>query len=94
MDEKTGKLMAMHEALPLKDDVDRLYISKRRGKKTYQHWRQRWHIDTMTLGLHRKARKRTVYSHQKRYWQHDGQHTMTITRKRKWGKKTLSVLND
>ena len=42
-------------------------------KRTYQHWRQRGRIDTTTRGLHRKARRRTDYCHQKRYWQHDGQ---------------------
>ena len=48
-------------------------IKKRMRKRTCQHWRQRWRIDTTTRRLHRKTRRRTDYSHQKRYWQHDGQ---------------------
>ena len=33
-------------------------IKKGGKKRTCQHWRQRWRIDTSTWGLHRKARWR------------------------------------
>ena len=31
MDQRTRKLMTMHEALHLRDDVDRLYVSRKEG---------------------------------------------------------------
>ena len=72
MDQRTRKLMAMHKALYPRDDVDRLYVSRKKvGKRTCQHRRQRWRIDTTDRRLHRKTRTRTDYSHQKRYRQHD-----------------------
>ena len=46
--------------------------TKKRGRKrTCQHWRKRWRIDTTVRRLHGKTRTRTNYSHQKRYGQHD-----------------------
>ena len=42
-------------------------------KRTYQHWGQRWRIVTTTRRLHRKARRKTDYSHQKQYQQHEDQ---------------------
>ena len=41
--------------------------------KTWQHWKQHWRIDTTTRRLHRRTRRRTDNSCQKRFWQHDGQ---------------------
>ena len=35
--QRTRKLMMMHKALDPRDDVDRLYMKKRRRKRTYQH---------------------------------------------------------
>ena len=60
MDQRTRKPMTMHKALHPKDDVDRLYVSRK-------HQRQRWHIDTSAQRLHRRTRMRTYYSHQKRH---------------------------
>ena len=31
MDQRTRKLMIMHKALPPRDDVDRLYVSRKEG---------------------------------------------------------------
>ena len=42
-------------------------------KRTYQHWRPRWGIDTTTRRIQRKIRSRTDYSHKKRDRQHDSQ---------------------
>ena len=41
---------------------------KRRRRRTYQLWKQRW----QTRKLHRKTRRMSDYSNRKRYWQHDG----------------------
>ena len=63
-------------------------VKKRERKKTCQHWRKRWRIDTMTRRLHRKARKKTNYSHQKQYRQHENQQNDT-NQKTKIGRKTI-----
>ena len=60
-------------------------ISKKGRKRTCQHRRQRWRIDTTARRLHRKTRTRTDYIHQKRYGQYD---RMITTRKQK-GEKQL-----
>ena len=55
MDQRTRKLMTMHKALYSRDNVDRLYVSRKEGG-TGRHWRQCWRIDT-TQGLIRKNMK-------------------------------------
>ena len=65
IDQRTRKLMTMCKALHPRDDVDRLYVwRKERGRGLAN-------IDITTRRLHRKTRRRTDYSHQKQYWQHD-----------------------
>ena len=72
MDQRTRKLITMHKALHPRDDVDRLYVSRKEGGRgTCQHQRLRRRIDTTARRLHRKTRTGTDYSHQKRYRQHD-----------------------
>ena len=67
MDERTRKLMTMRKILHPKDDVDRLYLSRKEGGRGLcQHRRQRWRIDTKIRRLQRKARRRSHYNHQKR----------------------------
>ena len=65
MHQRTRKPMTMHKALHPRDDVDRLYVSRKERE------RHRWRIHTTAQRLHRKTRTRTNYNHQKRYRQHD-----------------------
>ena len=62
-------------------------VNKRKRKMTYQHWRQRWCINTMTWRLHRKARRKTDRSHQKQY--NTRTSGTTITRKQNLEEKQL-----
>ena len=70
MDQRTRKLMTIHKALHPRDDVDRLFISRKREEE---------HLPALKTALthryndSRKARRRTDNSHQKRYWHHDRQ---------------------
>ena len=88
---KNKDVIIMHVALHTRNDVDRLYIyisRKEVRKRTWQHWRPRWHFDTMIRSLHwKKTRWRTNNSHQKQYWQHDGQ-KKDNNQKIKMGRKT------
>ena len=73
--------MIMYKTLHPRDDVDRLWIKKRRKKRTWQYWRQVWGINTATSRLHRKAwRKNEFNTRTKR---------TTITRKQEWDEKQL-----
>ena len=56
MDWRTRKLMIMSKAWHPRHDVDK---KKRVRKRTCQHWRLCWRIDTTTRGQHRKTRRRT-----------------------------------
>ena len=73
MDQRTRKLMTMHKALHPRDDVDRLYVSKKRERKrTFASIE-----DSVDASIQRledyiqKTLTSTDYSHQKRYGQHD-----------------------
>ena len=66
MDQRIRKWMTLHKALHPRDDVDRQYVSRKEGGRglastedSVDAWIQ-W-----LEGLHRKARSRTGYSHQK-----------------------------
>ena len=67
MDQRTRKLMTMHKRRRWQTKC----IKKRGRRRTCQHRRQYWRIDTTTRRLHRKPRTRNNYSHQKQYWHHD-----------------------
>ena len=55
----------MHKALHPRDDVDRLYVSRREGG--------RGRIDTTARRLHTKVRRKTDYGRQKQYQRHEDQ---------------------
>ena len=87
MDQRARKQMTMQKASRPRYDVDRLYVKKRGRKRTCQHWRQHWCIDTMTQRIHRNARRKTDYSHRKQYWWHEDQQKDN-SQKTKEGRKT------
>ena len=62
---------------------------KRGRKRTCQHWRQRWYVDTTTSRLHTKRRGKTdCCSYQKQYlWYED--HRNNNNQKTKMGRKQL-----
>ena len=66
MDQRTRKLMVMPEALHSRDDIDTLYVSRKRFANIIDSP----DIDTTTRRLHLKARRKIGYSHQKQYWLH------------------------
>ena len=68
MEQSTRKLLTMHKALHQRRRWLTICFKKRGRKRTCQHWRQHWCIDTTTRRLYTKTRRRTHYSHQKRYW--------------------------
>ena len=81
--------MTMQKALHPRDNVDRIYNSKNRGrKKTCQHRRKHWHIDTTTRRLHKKKNERGLIMAIRNNTDNTINNRMTITRKQKGeGKK-------
>ena len=69
MDQRTRKLMTMHKALHPRDDVDRLCVSRKKGGRGLASIEDS--IDGSIQRLEDYIRRRTHYSHQKRYWEHD-----------------------
>ena len=68
MDQRTRKLMTMHKALHPRDDVDRLYVSRKEGG-----WRLASIEDSVDASIRRledymEKHDRELISHQKRYW--------------------------
>ena len=68
MDQRTRKLMIMHKALHPRDNVDRLYVSRKEGGRGLASIE-----DSVDASIQRledyiqKTRWRTHYSHRKRY---------------------------
>ena len=90
MDQKTRKLMTMHQALHLRDDIERLYISRKEGGRRLTStedsidesiWLQDY-IEKHEGGLIAATRNETDNSMDNR---------MTIDRKQKWEEKQLWV---
>ena len=71
IDQRTRKLMTMHNALHPRDDVDRLYVSRKEVEEDLLASKTPLKIHTTSRRLHRKTRTRTNYNHQNRYGQHD-----------------------
>ena len=70
MDKRTRKLMTMHKALHPRDNIDRLYVLRKDGRRRLASIEDS--VDA-SIQLHRKTWRATVYNHQKRYWYHCGQ---------------------
>ena len=89
MDQRTRKLMTMHKALHPRDDVDRLYVSRKEGGRglasikdsvdTYIH-RLENYLQKHEGGLNTATRHETENTMNNR---------MTVTRKQKWEGKQL-----
>ena len=73
MDQRTRKLMTMHKALHPRDDVDRLYVSRKEGGRGLASIEDSVDASIQQLEDYiEKTRRGTDNSHQKQYWQHDG----------------------
>ena len=89
MDQRTRKLMTMHKALHPRDDVNRLYVSRKE--------RGRGLVALKTVLTHRYNDLKTTYKGADEYWsqpletiqRHENLRT-EITRKQKWEEKQLN----
>ena len=63
MDQRTRKLMTMHKALHPRDDVDRLYVSRKEGGRGLFSIEDSVDASIQRLRLYTETRRRTHYSH-------------------------------
>ena len=89
MDQRTRKLMTMHKALYPRDDVDRLYVSRKEGGRGLASIEDS--VDTSIHRLENYIQKHeggliTATRHET---ENTMNNTMTITRKQKWEGKQL-----
>ena len=87
MDRRTIKPMTMHKTLYLRDDVDRLYMSRKEGGRGLVSIEDSIDtIDTMTRRQHKKAQRQITVI------RNNANNTrikrITMTRKQKIGRKT------
>ena len=83
MDQRTRKRTTPHKPLPPRDDVDRIYMSRKVERRGFARIEDS--VDASIQRLHTKARRNC---HQKRYWQHEDQQNDNNQKK---GKKNNSV---
>ena len=89
MDQRTRKLMTMHKALHSRDDVDRLYVSRREGGRGLASIENS--LDTSIQRLEdyiQKCRGRLITAARNNIYGMMTRGT-TITRKQKWEEKQL-----
>ena len=86
IDQRTRKLMTSYEVLHPTDNIERLYMSKRR-KRTHQHWRERGCINTKTWRQHKKEQRLPTATRNEA-----GNVWATITKKQKWQEKQCGYL--
>ena len=89
MDQRTGKLMTMHKALHPRDDIDRLYVSRKEGGRGLASIE-----DSVDASIQRF--ENSIGKHERGLFtaiRNDTDNTMvnrmTITRKQKWVEKQL-----
>ena len=73
IDQRTRKLMTMHKAPHPRDDIDRLYVSRKEGGRGLASIEDSVDASIQRLEDYIGKQERGHYSHQKRYWQHDEQ---------------------
>ena len=87
MDQRTRKLMTMHKALNLRDNVDRLYVSRREGGRR---------LDSIEDSMDSSIQRLEDYIEKRRGWlittiRNNTNDSMTsgttIIRKQKWEEK-------
>ena len=72
IDQRTRKLMTMYKALYPRDDVDKLYVSRKEGGRGLTSIKTALTPRYNDSRTNRKIRTRTDYSHQKQNRQHNG----------------------
>ena len=88
MDQRTRKLMTMHKALHPKDDVDRLYVSRKEGGRGLTSIKDSIDASIQQFEDYIEKHDRGLITAIRNDTDNTIGDRVTITRKQKWGKKT------
>ena len=91
MDQETRKLMTMHKALQSRDDVDRLYVS-RKGGRGLTRTEDSVEATIPRLEDYTEKRRGRLMTVTRNNTDNTRINTMEIIRKQKWEEKQLYVL--
>ena len=89
MDQRTRKLMTMHKALHPRDDVDRLYVSRKEGGRGLASIQDSVDASIQRLEDYREKHERGLITAIRNDTDNTIDNRMTTTRKQKWEKKQL-----
>ena len=89
MDQRTRKLMTMHKALHPRDDVDRLYVSRKEGGRGLASIEDSVDASIQRLKDYIQNHEGGLITATRNETENTMNNTMTITRKQKWEGKQL-----
>ena len=85
MDQRTRKLMTMHKALHPRDDVDRVYVSRKEGGREIASIEDSVDASIQRLEVYIEKHERGLITAIRNDTDNTIDDRMTITRKQKWG---------
>ena len=91
MDQRTRKLMTMHKALHPKDDVDRLYVSRKEGGRGIASIENSIDASIQRLEDYIEKHERGLITAIRNDTDNTMDNRMTVNRKQKWEEKQLHV---
>ena len=89
MDQKTWKLMTMHKTLHPRDDVDRLYVSRKEGRRGFASIEVNVDCSIQWLEDYIEKRRERLVTATRNNTDNARTNRTTITRKQKWEEKQL-----
>ena len=89
MDQRTRKLMTLHKALHPRDDVDRLYVSRKEGRRGLASIKGSVDTSIQRLEDYIGKHERGLITSIRKNIDNTIDNIMTITRKQKWEEKQL-----
>ena len=89
MDQRTRKLMTMHKALHPRDDVDRLYVSRKEGGRVLASIEDSVDASIQRLEDYIEKHERRLITTIRNDTDNTIDDRMTTTRKQKWEEKQL-----
>ena len=89
MDQRTRKLMTMHKALHPRDNVDRLYVSRKEGGKGLASIEDSIDASIQRLEDYMEEHERGLITTIRNDTDNTIDNRMTTSRKQKWEKTTL-----
>ena len=92
MDQRTRKLMTMHKALRPRDNVDRLYVSRKEGGRRLASIEDSVDVSIQQLEDYIEKHERGLITAIRNDTDNTIDNRMTTTRKQKWEKKKTTIL--